>query len=102
MTAILGSLPWAHFGIAFVGLTLYILTSLANPADENLSSVADVFLHRGKTVLTATLVTPILVMAAKQYGELNTLSAFCAGYMNVSVIRKAAEGWQARAKLTGN
>lgn len=102
MNALLAQVPWAFIGVGYVGLLIYLLTSLADPSDESLSSVKQVFTKHARTVLTAAIVTPVLVMAAKQYNELNTLSAFCAGYLNISVIRKAVEGWQARAKmLTG-
>jgi len=89
-------------GIGYLGLVIYVLTSLGNPADESLSSLGDVFVHKSRTLLTAVIVTPILILAAKQYGELNTVSAFCAGYANTSLIRKLAETWTSKSKLGGN
>ena len=102
MHNLLADLPLAQFGVGLIGLLVYVLTSLANPADESFASVGDVFIHKGRTVLTALLVMPILIMGAKQYGELNTLSAFCAGYLNLSVLRKVTDGWATKSKLTGN
>jgi hypothetical protein len=88
-------------GWGYVGLLVHILTTLANPADETLSSVADVFLHRGKTVLTAALVIPFLVLGVQELGQLNAVAAFAAGYMNVSLIKKGAETWMNKSKLMG-
>lgn len=86
----------------YVGLVVYLLFSLGNQADESLSSLADVFKNHGKTVLGAAVVTPVLVVGALQYNELNTLSAFGCGYLNISIIRKVTDNWSAKAKLTGN
>jgi hypothetical protein len=98
----LATLPLGHIGVGFIGVIVYLLTSLVNPADESFASVTDVFIHKGRTVLTAALVTPILVVAAQNAGELNVLSAFCAGYLNLSILRKVTDGWASKAKLTGN
>jgi len=101
MTDFLHSIPWGFMATGYVGLLVYVLTSLADPSDESLSSISDVLLHKGKTIFTAALVVPVLILGAKQYGELNSLAAFCAGYMNLSIIRKATDGWAAKSKLTG-
>ena len=98
----LENFPWTFVGIGYLGLVIYVLTSLSNPADESFSSLKDVFVHRSKTLLTAIIVTPMLVFAAKEYGELNTVSAFCAGYANTSLIRKLSETWASKSKLGGN
>ena len=101
MIAFFSTLP-GFIVTGYCGVLVYLFTSLANPADESFSAISDVFLHKGRTVLTAVIVTPFLIIAAKEMGELNTLSAFCAGYLNISILRKATDGWQAKAKLTGN
>lgn len=97
----LQSLPWGMIGVGYLGLLVHVLTTLANPADESLTSVSDVFLHRGKTVLTAAIVVPFLVMMLEQYGQLNGAAAFAAGYMNISIVKKGAETWMSKSKLTG-
>lgn len=102
MPEFLTTLPLGHIGVGFIGLIVYVLTSLANPADESFASIADVFLHKGRTVLTAAIVTPVLVVGIEGVGELNALSAFCAGYLNLSILRKVTDGWQSRAKVMGN
>ncbi len=95
---------WLHttpglFSVAYTGLFFYVTLSLANPADESLNSFADVFVHRGKTLLAAALSVPILVLMAQYYNELNVVSAFGIGYANTSLIRKASEGYMAKTKL---
>jgi hypothetical protein len=97
----LQSLPWGMIGVGYVGLLVHVLTTLANPADESLSSVSDVFLHRGKTVLTAVIVVPFMVLMLRDYEQLNAVAAFAAGYMNISLVKKAAETWTNKSKLMG-
>ena len=92
-------IPWGFVGIGYLGLVIYLLTSLGNPADESISSLKDIFKHKSKTLLTALIVTPILILMAKQYEELNTVSAFCAGYANTSLLRKLTDTWVSRSKL---
>lgn len=101
MLAFLSSLPWAGIGWGYAGLAFYILTSLANPQDESFASVWDVFLHKGKTVFTAALVVPLLVVMLQHYDQMTELGAFTAGFMNVSMVRKMAETWTGRNKLLG-
>jgi len=95
------TIPWAMIGTAYVGLLVHIMMTLANPADESLQSVTDVFLHRGKTVLTAVVVTPMLVFLLRDYGQLNVFAAFSCGYMNVSIVKKTTETWMNKSKLLG-
>ena len=97
----LATVPWGFMATGYVGLLVYVLTSLADPSDETLSSVGSVFVQKGKTVLTSALVVPVLILGAQHYGELNGLAAFCAGYMNLSIIRKATDGWAAKSRLAG-
>ena len=101
MTTFFSTIP-GYIATGYVGLVVYLLTSLANPADESFAALGDIFIHKGRTVLTAAIITPVLVLAAQNYGELNTLSAFCAGYLNVSILRKVTDGWAAKAKTAGN
>lgn len=101
MMEMLKSLPWGFIGVGYVGLIVHVLTTLANPADESLSSVKDVFKTRGKTVLTAGIVTPFLVMMLRDYQQLNGVAAFAAGYMNISLIKKGSETWINKSKLMG-
>jgi hypothetical protein len=97
----LKDLPWGMIGVGYVGLIVYVFTSLADPSDESLASISDVVKKKGRTVLTAAVTVPVLILGAKEYGELTSLAAFCAGYMNLSIIRKATDGWAARSKLAG-
>lgn len=96
MLATLANVPWWYIAVGYLGWAIYIVTSLANPADESLASIGDVFFHKGRTVLGAALVTPFLVIAAQQYNQLNLLSAFCGGYLNVSLLRKVTEAAAAK------
>ena len=100
-TTLPAAIPWAFLGVGYLGFVFYLLTSLGNPADESLSSLGDIVVHKGKTILTAALAVPVLVYAAQYYNELNILSAFAGGYLNVSLIRKVTETWASRAKVTG-
>ena len=101
MKEFLAAVPWGFMVTGYVGLLVYVLTSLADASDETLSSVADVFTTKGKTILTSALVVPVLILGAQHYGELNGLAAFACGYANLSIIRKVTDHWQAKAKLTG-
>lgn len=101
MMDLLHGLPWGLIGVGYLGLIVHVLTTLANPADESLTSVSDVFLHRGKTVLTAAIVVPFLILMLKEYGQLSGAAAFAAGYMNISIVKKGAETWMSKSKLTG-
>jgi hypothetical protein len=101
MKEMIQGLPWGLIGVGYIGLLVHVLTTLANPADESLASVSDVFLHRGKTVVTAALVVPFLVLMLRDYGQLNGAAAFAAGYMNISIIKKGAETWMNKSKLVG-
>lgn len=102
MLTFLAGLPWVWIGLAYIGLIFYVLTSLSNPADESLGSLRDVFVGKGKTLLTACLAVPILVMMLQKYDQLNEIGAFTAGYLNTSVIRKVVETWRGKSKLLGD
>ena len=95
------NLPWGMIGTAYFGFLLYIVMSLANSADESLSSIADVFLHRGKTVLAGALCIPLLLLAAQNFDQLNYLSAGLCGYFNISAFKKVADNYMARSKIAG-
>jgi hypothetical protein len=95
------ALPWGHIGVGYLGLLFYLLTSIANPADESLSSLKDVFNRRGRTLLTAVLATPVLVVLAQYMDQLSVLSAFGAGYGNVSLLRKAVGYYESKTKIAG-
>jgi hypothetical protein len=97
----LANIPWGYLGMGYLGFVFYVLTCLSDASDESFSGLADVFVHRGKTVLAAALAVPVLVLAAQYYNELNVVSAFCAGYLNSSLIRKASENYMARTKVGG-
>ena len=92
---------WTYLGMGYLGFVTYLLTSLVNPADESLASLAAIFLHRGRTVLTGAIVTPVLVLMAQSYGELSFVAAFSVGYANISLIRKGTETWTNRSKIAG-
>ena len=96
MMEALRAVPWGMIGAAYFGFLLYIVMTLSSTADESLASVADVFLHRGKTVLSGILCIPILLLFAHEMGQLNYLSAGLAGYFNISAFKKAADDWMAR------
>jgi len=93
-------MPWAMFGVGYVGLLVYLLKSVADPSDESLTSVKEVFTKHGRTTLTAALVVPVLVIAARDMDQLNMLAAFSVGYMNTSLLKSATDGWASRASLT--
>jgi hypothetical protein len=67
-----------------------------------MGSIGEVFRTKGRTILTAALTTPFLVLLAQEYNELNLMSAFCGGYLNISVLRKISEGWLKKSPTLGN
>lgn len=82
-----------------MGLLFYILLSLANPADETFGSLRDVFVTKGKTLLTAVLSVPVLIVMLQRYDQVNEISSFACGYLNASLLRKVAETWSGRDKI---
>ena len=89
-------LPWGFLVPGYAGLVLYLLTSVANEADQSLGSIADIFFNRGRTILTGVLVVPILIWIMMEMNQLNPLAAFFGGYTNISLFRKIADNHMAR------
>ena len=96
MKELLASIPWAMVGVAYLGFLYYVISTLADPSDESLSSVADVFMHRGKTVLCGVLCIPLVLFVLDSMGQLNYAAAGLAGYFNMSQFKKLADGWAAK------